>query len=110
MQVLDRIRARAASSPKHIVLPEGEDERTIRAASLCMQVSLAQLTLIGADDVIREKAARIGASLTGVSIIDHRRSPDLELYASRYHEARRAKGVTLDEARQQMDDPLYFGN
>jgi phosphate acetyltransferase len=110
MQVLDRIRARAASSPKHIVLPEGEDERTIRAASLCRQESLAQLTLIGAEEVIREKASRIGAALTGISIIDHRRSPELGLYASRYHEARRAKGVTLDEARQQMDDPLYFGN
>ena len=110
MQVLDRIRARAASSPKHIVLPEGEDERTIRAASLCMQASLAKVTLIGAEDVIRQKAAKVGAVLTGVSIIDHRRSPDIELYASRYHESRRAKGVTMDEARQQMDDPLYFGN
>ena len=110
MHVLDRIRARAASSPKHIVLPEGEDERTIRAASLCRHENLAQLTLIGAEDVIRDKASRIGAALTGISIIDHRRSPELELYASRYHEARRAKGVTLDEARQQMGDPLYFGN
>lgn len=110
MQVLEQIRARAASNPKHIVLPEGEDERTIRAASLCMQASLAQLTLIGAEDVIREKASRISGVLTGVSILDHRRSVESELYASRYYEARRAKGVTLDEARRQMDDPLYFGN
>ena len=110
MQVLERIRARAASAPKHIVLPEGEDERTIRAASLCVQERLAQLTLIGGEDVIRDKASRIGAALTGVSILDHRRSPDREQYAARYYEARRAKGVTLDEARRQMDDPLYFGN
>jgi phosphate acetyltransferase len=110
MQVLETIRARAASAPKHIVLPEGEDERTIRAASLCVQTRLAHLTLIGAEDVIRDKASRIGAALTGVSIIDHRRSPDSEQYAARYYEARRAKGVTLDEARRQMDDPLYFGN
>ena len=110
MQVLERIRARAASAPKHIVLPEGEDERTIRAASLCVQARLAQLTLIGAEDVIRNKASKISAALTGVSIIDNRRSPDREQYAARYYEARRAKGVTLDEARQQMDDPLYFGN
>jgi len=91
-------------------LPEGEDERTIRAASLCVQGRLANLTLIGAEDVIREKATKIGAALTGVSILDHRRSPDREQYAARYHEARRAKGVTLDEARRQMNDPLYFGN
>jgi phosphate acetyltransferase len=110
MHVLERIRARAASAPKHIVLPEGEDERTIRAASLCVQERVARLTLIGAEDVIRNKASKIGAALTGVSILDHRRSPDREQYAARYHEARRAKGVTLDEARRQMDDPLYFGN
>jgi phosphate acetyltransferase len=110
MQVLERIRARAASTPKHIVLPEGEDERTIRAASICVQERLAQLTLIGAEDVIRDRASRIGAALTGVSILDHRRSPDLDQYAARFYEARRAKGVTLDEARRQMDDPLYFAN
>src|ERR1041384_8003784 len=81
MNILENIRARAAAASKHIVLPEGEDERTIRAASLCMQERIARLTLI-----------------------------DREEYAARYYEARRAKGVTLDEARQQMDDPLYFGN
>jgi len=110
MQVLERIRARAASSPKHIVLPEGEDDRTIRAASLCVQERIANLTLIGAEEVIRQKASRLGLTITGVSILDHRRSAEREKYAARYHEARRAKGVTLDEARQQMDDPLYFGN
>src|SRR5712691_12772479 len=103
MQVLERIRARAASAPKHIVLPEGEDERTIRAASLCVQERIAQLSLIGAEDVIRDKASKIGGTLTGVSILDHRHAPDRERYALRYHETRRAKGVTLDEARRQMD-------
>ncbi len=110
MQLLERIRARAASTPKHIVLPEGEDERTIHAASLCVPERLAQLTLIGAEDVIRNKASKIGAALTGVAILDHRRSTDREQYAARYYEARRAKGVTMDEARRQMNDPLYFGN
>lgn len=110
MQLLERIRARAASAPKHIVLPEGEDERTVRAAALCVQDRIAQLTLIGSEDSIRDKASKMGVALTGVSIVDHRRSADREKYATRYHEARRAKGVTLDEARQQMDDPLYFGN
>jgi phosphate acetyltransferase len=48
--------------------------------------------------------------LTGVSVIDHKRSADVETYVARYYEARRAKGVTQDEAREQMKDPLYFGN
>lgn len=110
MPILERICARAASNPKHVVLPEGEDERTIEAASMCVRSGVAQLTLIGAEEVIRDKASRIGAHLTGVRILDHRRSSERERYAMRYYEARRAKGITLDEARQQMDDPLYFGN
>ena len=110
MQILERIHARAASSTKHIVLPEGEDERTVHAAALCLQERIANLTLIGNEDIIRGTASRIGVSLTGASIIDHRRSQDREQFAVRYYEARRAKGVTLDEANRQMDDPLYFGN
>jgi phosphate acetyltransferase len=110
MQVLERIRARAAADPKHIVLPEGEDERTIRAASLAALQRIALVTLIGREEVIRERASKINLPLTGASIIDHKRSADRETYAARYYEARRAKGVTIDEARKQMDDPLYFGN
>lgn len=110
MQVLERIRARAASDPKHIVLPEGEDERTIRAASLCVAERIARVTLIGREEAIQSNASRAGLALTGVSILDHRRAPERERYAMPYHEARRAKGVTLDEAYRQMDDPLYFAN
>jgi phosphate acetyltransferase len=110
MSVLDRIRARAAADPKHIILPEGEDVRSIQAAALCVGERLARITLIGRDEVIRDKAAQLGANLTGVSVIDHKRSADAETYALRYYEARRAKGLTQDEAREQMNDPLYFGN
>ena len=110
MNVLERIRAQAAADPQHIVLPEGEDERTIKAAALCLEARLARLTLIGREEVVRDKAAALGVNLTGISIIDHRRSNDIEFYAARYYEARRAKGIMMDEAREQMKDPLYFGN
>src|SRR5215471_9087533 len=110
MQVLDRIRARAAASPKHIVLPEGEEERTIQAASLCVSGRIASIILIGREDVIQNKAASLKVSITGLSVLDHRRAPDLERLAAAYHQARRAKGITIDEARRQMLDPLYYGN
>lgn len=110
MSVIERIRARAAADPKHIVLPEGEEDRTLRAAAMCLAERLARVTLIGREEVIRERAAHLQVNLTGASVIDHRRSPDAETFAARYWEARRAKGVTLDEAREQMKDPLYFGN
>ena len=110
MNVLDQIRARAAADPQHIVLPEGEDDRTVQAAGLIVADRLARITLVGREEVIRGKAASLGADLTGVAIIDHRRAREREVYAARYHEIRRAKGVTLEEAHQQMNDSLYFGN
>ncbi len=110
MQVLERIRARAAADPKHIVLAEGEDERTIEAASLCSRERIARITLIGREDTIRERASQKNIDLTAVAIIDHHRSKDISRYAARYHEARRAKGLTLDEAQRQIQDPLYFAN
>ena len=110
MKVLERIRARAAADPRHVVLAEGEDRRTVSAASLIVADRIARVSLIGKEEVIRSAATEVGASLTGVEIVDHKRSPNRERYAARYHEARRAKGVTLDEARRQMEDPLYFAN
>jgi phosphate acetyltransferase len=110
MQLLERIRARAAADPKHILLPEGEEERTIHATALCVSQRIARLTLIGREEVIREKAARIGVELTGVSILDQSRSLEIDTFAARYYETRRAKGVTIEEARQQLKDPLYFAN
>jgi phosphate acetyltransferase len=77
---------------------------------MCVNQRIARVTLIGRQDVISDRAGQRGIDLTGVSILDHRRSTDLERYASLYHQARRAKGVTPDEARRQMEDPLYFGN
>ena len=110
MNVLDRIRARAAADPKHIVLPEGEDERTIQAAAMCLREKIARITLIGREEAIRDLAATSRADLTGASILDHKRNAFVDRLSSAYHEARRAKGVTADEARRQLEDPLYFGN
>lgn len=110
MQILDRIRARAATEPKHIVLAEGEDERVIAAASMCVRDRLSRITLIGREETIRDKASQLKTDLTGVSLVDHRRAREREQYGNRYAEIRRAKGVTLEEAYRQMEDPLYFAN
>ena len=110
MHLLERIRSRAAADLRHIVLAEGEDPRTIKAASLIVAQHLARVTLIGRDELVRHNALKTQSSLTGVSLIDHRKSHERERYAAAYYEARRAKGTTLEEARRQMDDPLYFAN
>src|SRR2546423_3141681 len=110
MNVLDQFRARAAPPPQHTALPEGEEEPIVPPAALIVADRIARITLIGREAVIRAKAATLGAALTGVAILDHRRAREREAYAARFHEMRRAKGVTLAEAHQQMNDALYFGN
>ncbi|MGQ0540506.1 MAG: phosphate acetyltransferase [Blastocatellia bacterium] len=109
--ILQQIRARAAADPQHIILPEGEDVRTLQAAEICTREKIAKVTLIANEEKIRALAADAGASLNGIAILDHRRSHhDFGRMAELYHQLRRAKGVTLEEAEQTVKDPLYFGN
>jgi phosphate acetyltransferase len=110
MDILKNLRSRAAASPQHIVLPEGEDDRTIVAAAKIVEERIARLSLIGDEERVRSRAAALGVSLTNVSLIDHRRSADLHKYSQEFYQLRRAKGVTLDEANQQLLDPLYFAD
>ncbi|HMM79572.1 MAG TPA: phosphate acetyltransferase [Pyrinomonadaceae bacterium] len=108
--ILEDIRRRAAGDPQHIILPEGEDPRTVEAAGICSRDQIAKITILGREEVVRGLAAESGSNLNGVTLLDHRRSSDLGRIASLYHELRRAKGVTLEEAEQAVNDPLYFGN
>lgn len=110
MSILQHIRQRAASRPQHIVLPEGNDPRTVIAAAECVNQRIAQITLLGDEAVIRDTASANNLSLGGVTIIDHRRAPDFEKMTSLFHELRRAKGLLADEARTLVSDPLYYGN
>ena len=108
--ITQKIRQKAAADLQHIILPEGEDSRTVRAAEICVRERIAKITLIGNEEKIRETARIANANLNGVEIIDHLKSNDFGKIATFYHELRRAKGVTLEEAEQTVKDPLYFGN
>ena len=108
--VLQKIRQRASENIQHIILPEGEDVRTIQAAEMCVRDKIAKITIIGDEQKIRDAAQTINANLNGVEILDHRKSADFGKTATFYHELRRAKGVTLEEAEQTVKDPLYYGN
>lgn len=110
MSILETLHRRAASNPQHILLPEGEDKRTLIAASICARDRIARITILGNEEKVRTTAREAGAELGGVNIIDHHRSPDFEKYAALYYELRRAKGTTLDEARRVVRDPLYYGD
>ena len=108
--ILQQIRQRAAADLQHIILPEGEDARTVQAAAICTAERIAKITLLGNEEKIRSLASETGSNLNGVEIIDHRKSSDFGKLATLYHQIRRAKGVTLEEAEQAVKDPLYFGN
>lgn len=110
MNVLERIRRQAAADLQHIVLPEGEDARTVVAAAKCARDRTARVTLLGDEEKIRAAAREANADLGGARIIDHRRAADFDKTASLFYELRRARGVMPDEARKQMEDPLYYGN
>ncbi len=108
--ILEKIRQKAASNLQHIILPEGEDVRTVQAAAICAQQKIAKITLLGRDDVVRQLAAEANVNLNGVEIINHRTAVDFGKMARLYHELRRAKGVTLEESEQIVKDSLYYGN
>ena len=110
MTILDQIRQRAAANPQHIVLPEGEDPRTIAAAGAATRQRLARITILGDEEKVRTAARAAGVDLGSVELIDHRRAGDLEKMVGLLYEMRRARGMTMDEARSALRDPLYYGN
>jgi phosphate acetyltransferase len=108
--ILQKIRQRAAADQQHIVLPEGEDPRTVVAAGVCASEKIAKVTLLGREEVIKQLAGEHGANLNGVNILNHRKAADFEKMARLYHEIRRSKGVTLEESEQLVKDPLFYGS
>jgi phosphate acetyltransferase len=110
MSILDQIRQRAASNLQHIVLPEGEDPRIVTAAGTAARQRLARVTILGEEEKVRAAARQVGADLGGVELINHVRANDFDKMVSLLYESRRAKGLTLDEARNALRDPLYYGN
>jgi phosphate acetyltransferase len=111
--ILEKIRQRAAADQQHIILPEGEDPRTLVAAEMCVRDRVAKVSVIGNEEKLRAAAAAAGANLNGVSIIDHRapdKVADFVKVATLFHELRRSKGVSLEESEQAVKDPLFYGN
>lgn len=100
---------RARAARRHLVLPEGTDERILRAADILLRRGVAALTLLGDPAVIAAKARDLGLDISDASVIDPASSPLLERFAPIYAELRAHKGVTLDLARDVVRDVSYFG-
>ncbi len=106
MGLMDDIKHKARMAGKRIVLPEGAEERTVKAAEIIAKERIAQVILVGNEDEIREKSA--GLDYTGVTIIDPEKSDRTQLYADTFYELRKSKGVTEEQAFKQVKDPLYY--
>ena len=109
MTIMERIREKARRSLKRIVLPEGDEARTVRAAAICAAEGLAEPILLGEEDKIRAAAEKTGTDLTGLRMINPAQSPRLEAYADLLYELRRAKGLSREEAGRLAADPMYYG-
>lgn len=103
-QLLDQARAVGA----HIVLPEGDDDRIIEAAGALIEGKVAKLTILGDEADVAKRAERLGVDLAGVDVIDHLNSPLAEEFAADFAELRKKKGVTLEQARETMQDVSCF--
>jgi phosphate acetyltransferase len=108
VDVLGRIWDKARKAKKRIVLPEGEEARTVVAAHKITAEGLAEVVLLGYQAEIRRIADEQGVSLDGVEIVNPRTSPKKDGYAQVLHEMRKHKGLTLWDARTQLEDEQYY--
>lgn len=107
---MQQIIARAQANKQRIVLPESLEERTLTAADRSLADGLADIILIGNPDEIKALGKKLGLThLDQATIIDPTTSEKTEEYAQLLFELRKAKGMTIEKARQQVMDPLYFG-
>ena len=102
---------RALKDKKHIVLPEGDDERVLKAAARLIDAHVVDLTLIGEKEKIKERIERYDISLdiNDINIINPIESPHFQDYVNTFYELRKHKGVNLDMAKDTMTDVSYFG-
>lgn len=110
MNLEEMLVERARTHKRHIVLPEGNDERILRAADIVMEKAIADLTIFGDPDEIREKAARLGLGhIRSADLLDHRKSPFFDEYTHAFYNLRKSRGITEEQAAKQLEDRNYFG-
>jgi phosphate acetyltransferase len=100
---------RAKARRRHLVLPEGEDERILRAADILLRRGVVKLTILGSPDEVRGRASALGLALDGAAIVDPLTSSLRAEFAEAYHELRKHRGMTPELALDAVSDGSYFG-
>ncbi|MDE6608129.1 MAG: phosphate acetyltransferase [Lachnospiraceae bacterium] len=110
MAYIDRIKERARQDKKTIILPESTDKRTLIAAAQILQEGIADIIMIGNEEKIHDGAGWLEVDLTGLQVVNPATSDKLEDYVELLYETRKAKGMTMDKAREiLLSDYLTFG-
>lgn len=107
--MMEKVFEKAKKDLRKIVLPEGEEGRTVQAAAILKAEGLAEIVLLGNPEIIRAEAAQRGVSVEGIELIDPTDSPKAAEYAEELYELRKAKGVTPEDAAALVADPMYYG-
>lgn len=100
---------RARRDKKHIVLPEGMDERILRASEILLSRNVVEITLLGNEEEIIKKAGSLHINIEGAGIIDPYDNDLVNEYAATYYHLRKEKGVSRDQAKDLMYDVSYLG-
>ncbi|CPR11635.1 phosphate acetyltransferase [Mycobacterium bohemicum DSM 44277] len=104
-----RLQLRARADRRHIVLPEGDDDRILKSAGRLLARGVADLTILGEESQIRLRSGELGVDLDGATVIDPLRSELRDKFADQYAELRKGKGIAIEHAREIMCDATYFG-
>ena len=106
---LEYIFEKSKTLSKHIVLPEGEDQRTLEAAKVVSEKSIAKVTILGDKEAITSKLSDLGADMSNICVTEPENSDKLEEYAQLFYELRKSKGMELDKAAELMKNPMFYG-
>ena len=110
MNLMESIIARAQANKQRIVLPEGTEERTLKAADQLLADGVANIILLGNERKIKELAGLFGLNhISKATIVDPQNNPEKEKYATLLFELRKLKGMTQEQADVLAEDPLYLG-
>ncbi len=110
MDILQQMYERAKNNKQRIVLPEGDEPRTLEAANEVLKQGLAELILIGDTATIQQMAKEKGYEhIEKATIFDVKTNPKVKEYANLFYELRKSKGITEEQALQTCQDPLYLG-
>lgn len=110
MSLLAEIKEKASKKGKTVVLPEGTEERTLLAIKGIVDGKIANPILLGNESEVKAAASKVGADISGATIIDPIKAAFFDDFVQAFYEMRKSKGVDLDKAKATMLDPLFFAS